>query len=196
MLSDAAAHRSKRPSVSDLAPVSVPVSALRSLRPDPPSAILPPALPLLPAELDASIFMGRLIHILPGKRPPPPPEGAAEGEEGEEGEGKKKGGTSSYKEAKEAQLKAGAGNRSAWNTLFMRADTVAEAVAAHFGGFLWVGWVAWNECCGGCRPACLLALRQQFGQLHVCSRWLVHVPQTVSCFLLHAAPLHRRRQQV
>ena len=94
-----------------------------------------PSLPsFLPAELDASIFMGRLIHILPGKRPPPPPEGAAEGEEGEEGDGRKKGGTSSYKEAKEAQLKAGAGNRSAWNTLFMRADTVAEAVAAHFGG--------------------------------------------------------------
>lgn len=42
----------------------------------------------------------------------------------------------SYKEKKEAELKAGAGNRSAWNTLFMRADTVAEAVAAHFGGFL------------------------------------------------------------
>jgi multiple RNA-binding domain-containing protein 1 len=96
---------------------------------------LPSVLSLLPVELDASIFMGRLIHILPGKRPPPPPESAADGEEGEEGEGKKKGSTSSYKEAKEAQLKAGAGNRSAWNTLFMRADTVAEAVAAHFGGW-------------------------------------------------------------
>ena len=43
------------------------------------------------AELDGSIFMGRLLHILPGKRPPPPPEAAA-GEE--EGEGQKKG---SYK---------------------------------------------------------------------------------------------------
>ena len=39
----------------------------------------------------------------------------------------------SYKEKKDAELKAGAGNRSAWNTLFMRADTVAAAVAAHFG---------------------------------------------------------------
>lgn len=89
-----------------------------------------------PAELDASIFQGRLIHILPGKRPPPPPEAApGEGGEGEGGEGGKKG-TSSYKEQKEAALKAGAGNRSAWNTLFMRADTVAEAVAAHFGEVL------------------------------------------------------------
>lgn len=32
-----------------------------------------------------------------------------------------------------AQRKADAGNRSAWNTLFMRPDTVAEAIAAHFG---------------------------------------------------------------
>lgn len=84
------------------------------------------------AELDASIFMGRLIHILPGKRPPPPPEAEAEG--GEAGEaGERKGATSSFKVKKEAELKAGAGNRSAWNTLFMRADTVAEAVAAHYG---------------------------------------------------------------
>lgn len=80
-----------------------------------------------PSELDASIFQGRLIHILPGKRPPPPPEAAAGGE----GDAAKAAG--SYKEQKEAALKAGAGNRSAWNTLFMRADTVAEAVAAHFG---------------------------------------------------------------
>jgi multiple RNA-binding domain-containing protein 1 len=84
------------------------------------------------AELDASIFMGRLIHILPGKRPPPPPEAEAEGGEGGEG-GERKGATSSFKVKKEAELKAGAGNRSAWNTLFMRADTVAEAVAAHYG---------------------------------------------------------------
>ena len=38
-----------------------------------------------------------------------------------------------FKEAKEADRKAQAGNRAAWNTLFMRSDTVAEAVAAHYG---------------------------------------------------------------
>ncbi|EFJ46013.1 hypothetical protein VOLCADRAFT_63158, partial [Volvox carteri f. nagariensis] len=43
------------------------------------------------------------------------------------------GGISSFKAQREAQRKADAGNRSAWNTLFMRADTVADAVAAHYG---------------------------------------------------------------
>ena len=44
-----------------------------------------------------------------------------------------KGGSSSYKRDKEAELKASAGNKVAWNSLFMRSDTVAEAVAAHYG---------------------------------------------------------------
>ncbi|MEW5307701.1 MAG: hypothetical protein WDW36_010079 [Sanguina aurantia] len=38
-----------------------------------------------------------------------------------------------FKTQREASRKADAGNRAAWNTLFMRADTVAEAVAAHYG---------------------------------------------------------------
>ena len=38
-----------------------------------------------------------------------------------------------FKEAREAERKSQAGNRAAWNTLFMRSDTVAEAVAAHYG---------------------------------------------------------------
>ena len=38
-----------------------------------------------------------------------------------------------FKEAREAERKSEAGNRAAWNTLFMRSDTVAEAVAAHYG---------------------------------------------------------------
>lgn len=76
--------------------------------------------------LDGSIFMGRLMHVLPGQRAP-----QAEAPEGEEEP--LRGGTSSYKRKKEAELKASAGNRAAWNSLFMRADTVAEAVAAHYG---------------------------------------------------------------
>lgn len=108
------------------------------------------------AELDGSTFQGRLIHILPGKRPPPPPE-AADGEGEGEGEGGKKGATSSYKEKKEAELKAGAGNRSAWNTLFMRADTVAEAVAAHFGG-CWREWEV-GQAVGSVGGACWRLLR-------------------------------------
>ena len=38
-----------------------------------------------------------------------------------------------YKREKEAKQRGQAGNRAAWNTLFMRADTVAEAIAAHLG---------------------------------------------------------------
>lgn len=38
-----------------------------------------------------------------------------------------------FKESREAERKSQAGNRVAWNTLFMRSDTVAEAVAAHYG---------------------------------------------------------------
>jgi len=38
-----------------------------------------------------------------------------------------------YKETKDAERRSQAGNRAAWNTLFMRSDTVAEAVAAHYG---------------------------------------------------------------
>jgi multiple RNA-binding domain-containing protein 1 len=86
--------------------------------------------------LDGSIFMGRLLHVLPGKRAPEPApaaegDGAAAGD-GEEG-APRGGGTSSYKRQREGELKASAGNRAAWNSLFMRADTVAEAVAAHYG---------------------------------------------------------------
>eukprot|EP00887_Chlorella_sp_A99_P005214 scaffold1.g5214.t1 len=86
------------------------------------------------AELDGAPFQGRLLHVLPGKRPPPPPDAPGEGGEGGEGEGGGAPGANSFKREREAARKAGAGaNRAAWNTLFMRADTVAEAVAAHFG---------------------------------------------------------------
>ena len=38
-----------------------------------------------------------------------------------------------FKADKEADRRASAGNRSAWNTLFMRPDTVAAAIAEHYG---------------------------------------------------------------
>ena len=38
-----------------------------------------------------------------------------------------------FKAAKEADRRASAGNRAAWNTLFMRPDTVAAAIAEHYG---------------------------------------------------------------
>lgn len=77
--------------------------------------------------LDGEIFMGRLLHILPGHQAPTVIS-SNEHDTGAKGESK-----SSYKREKEAELKASAGDKSAWNSLFMRSDTVAEAVAAHFG---------------------------------------------------------------
>lgn len=37
-----------------------------------------------------------------------------------------------YKAAKALQQREEAGNRAAWNALFMRQDTVAQAIAAHY----------------------------------------------------------------
>ena len=91
-------------------------------------------------DMDGQIFMGRLLHILPGK-PPPSGEfclhnGLDDSYESNIGEDniEKTPGTSSFKRQRDADLKASAGtNRSAWNALFMRSDTVAEAVATHYG---------------------------------------------------------------
>lgn len=40
---------------------------------------------------------------------------------------------SKFKSERQAEKKADAGNKSSWNALFMRPDTVAAAVAARFG---------------------------------------------------------------
>ncbi|GMH38972.1 hypothetical protein BSKO_06870 [Bryopsis sp. KO-2023] len=73
-------------------------------------------------QMDGRIFQGRLMHVLPGEAPPEPAD--------DPNEKNQKGGFKSEKAAKE---KANLGNRSAWNTLFMRPDTVTEAIAAHYG---------------------------------------------------------------
>ena len=79
-------------------------------------------------ELDGSIFQGRLIHLLPAKRPPRAEDtlgGAAAAEDEEAG---------GFKKSREDRLKRDAGtNRAAWNSLFMRQDTVAAAIAAKYG---------------------------------------------------------------
>lgn len=38
-----------------------------------------------------------------------------------------------FRKQREAEQKRDAGNRAAWNSLFMRPDTVAQAIAAHYG---------------------------------------------------------------
>lgn len=112
--------------------------------------------------LDKDFFQGRLLHILPAKPAP----GAAvvhhhqeEGADGEEEEGGL--GRQSFKAKREAERKADAGNRAAWNTLFMRADTVAEAIAAHFG-------VSKSELLD--RDAVDLPVRMALGEAQVISR--------------------------
>jgi hypothetical protein len=82
--------------------------------------------------LDASIFQGRLIHVLPGNRPNyrGDVENNADDRGDVIGDGEQAGGCSSnFKVAKEAQRKADAGNRKAWSTFYMREDTVLEAIA-------------------------------------------------------------------
>jgi len=72
------------------------------------------------AELDSRDFQGRLLHILPARLPRNSGAKASASE-------------ASFKKQREEERKSQAGNRAAWNSLFMRQDTVAEAVAAHFG---------------------------------------------------------------
>jgi len=78
-------------------------------------------------ELDGSIFMGRLLHILPGKL------AASRQADEDDATAANAGGDdagSSFKKEKDAKLKGEAkSNKVAWNSLFMRADTVADAVA-------------------------------------------------------------------
>ena len=78
------------------------------------------------AGLDMKELHGRLLHVMPGKRAPTRESKRDVGGPGGAGH-------SAFKAQKEADLKAGAGNRVTWNTLFMRSDTIAEAIAAHYG---------------------------------------------------------------
>eukprot|EP00049_Salpingoeca_infusionum_P025432 m.19245 g.19245 ORF g.19245 m.19245 type:complete len:891 (+) comp7999_c1_seq1:98-2770(+) len=69
--------------------------------------------------LDASIFQGRLLHILPGR--------VRESESGLADD------STEFKKKKAAKAKANAQDAYNWNTLFMRQDAVADAVADELG---------------------------------------------------------------
>jgi multiple RNA-binding domain-containing protein 1 len=73
--------------------------------------------------LDGQIFQGRLMHILPAK--------ARHTGWGEGGEDKDKAG-SSYKKTKEKKNKEEAGKGHNWNTLFLGANAVADAIADRY----------------------------------------------------------------
>lgn len=69
-------------------------------------------------ELDGTIFMGRMLHILPGK------------EKLDEDKDEKEG--SSYKSKKAAQQKAEASSSHNWNTLFLGINAVADVMATKY----------------------------------------------------------------
>jgi multiple RNA-binding domain-containing protein 1 len=73
------------------------------------------------SQLDGTIFQGRLLHILPAL---------------DEQEKKKEStvaGQSGYRAKKEEERKADAGKDYNWNSLFIRSDTILDAIAAHLG---------------------------------------------------------------
>ncbi|XP_064986006.1 multiple RNA-binding domain-containing protein 1-like [Musa acuminata AAA Group] len=77
-------------------------------------------------ELDNSIFQGRLLHVMPAK----PKNSTSEKLESDHATTKK-----SLKQQREEQKKASeaSGDTRAWNSLFMRPDTVVENIARKHG---------------------------------------------------------------
>ncbi|XP_021736206.1 multiple RNA-binding domain-containing protein 1-like [Chenopodium quinoa] len=77
-------------------------------------------------ELDHSIFQGRLLHIMPAK---------AKDLSSNQGNLFTEGKTKTLKERRVEEKKASEadGNTQAWNSLFMRADTIVENIARRFG---------------------------------------------------------------
>ncbi|KAJ2765545.1 Multiple RNA-binding domain-containing protein 1, partial [Coemansia nantahalensis] len=69
--------------------------------------------------LDNKVFLGRLLHVLPGKEKPQPREQA------DAHDGFKSG----VKKERDAQKKALAGDSFNWNSLYMSADAVADSIS-------------------------------------------------------------------
>lgn len=73
--------------------------------------------------LDGAIFQGRLLHLLPGKlQKLDLPADQVESVQ-----------NSTFKATREKERRANAGDQTSWSTLYMRDDTVAEAVADLLG---------------------------------------------------------------
>lgn len=77
-------------------------------------------------ELDHSIFQGRLLHVMPAKA-----KDQSSTQETLITDGKAK--TFKQKRVEEKKASEAAGNTQAWNSLFMRADTVVENIARKYG---------------------------------------------------------------
>ena len=74
------------------------------------------------SQLDGSIFLGRILHILPAKEKP-----------SKETNDDQRGSNTCYKSQKEKEQKATAQSDYNWNSLFLRTDTVLDAIAAKLG---------------------------------------------------------------
>lgn len=74
-------------------------------------------------SLDGEVFQGRLLHILPAR----PRQGRPEHKEDDD-----TGDSSSFKKKKESQQKSQAGSSHNWNTLFLGANAVADAMAQRY----------------------------------------------------------------
>ncbi|CAK8561013.1 unnamed protein product [Lathyrus sativus] len=77
-------------------------------------------------ESDNSIFQGRLLHVMPA---------IPRRSNNEENNGSKDQGTKTLKQRREEERKAAeaSGDTRAWNSLFMRPDTIVENVARKYG---------------------------------------------------------------
>ncbi|KAM7524839.1 hypothetical protein LguiA_014741 [Lonicera macranthoides] len=78
-------------------------------------------------ELDNSIFQGRLLHIMPAKQKKPPVEPEINVSLTHSSK------TFKQKRVEERKTSEASGNTRAWNSLFMRPDTVVENIARKFG---------------------------------------------------------------
>ncbi|KAL8508685.1 hypothetical protein ACS0TY_019075 [Phlomoides rotata] len=78
-------------------------------------------------EMDSSIFQGRLLHVMPAKQ--------KEISNAQETNYSETPSSKTFKQQRNAEKKASeaAGNTRAWNSLFMRPDTVVENIARKFG---------------------------------------------------------------
>ena len=76
--------------------------------------------------LDGQIFQGRLLHILPAR--PRRPTHTEDGEDDTMGDRN----TSSFKQKKESEKKAKAGSSHNWNSLFLGANAVVDAMAQRY----------------------------------------------------------------
>lgn len=101
------------------------------------------------SKLDGQSFQGRLIHLLPAKTKNEHNSGVVGIEDGK----------SSYKKEQAAKKKARAGDSYNWNTLFIRQDTVADAMADKYG--VSKGDVLNIESSGS------LAVRMAMGEAHI-----------------------------